>query len=311
MTAPMPRLLIAYDGSGPARSAVQIAAALLPRAEAAVVTAAHSHLAAEVSPALAPAGGEALQELEREATAEAEEVAREGAELAERSGLGAVTASTVSAVPGVWAALLGAAEARGADVIVCGTRGRSGLGHAILGSTSAGLLHHAHGSVLVVPQLDRLPPGPAMLAFDGSAGAERAVIEAGRLLAGREAVVVHAWRSLLRETLTGRTFLQAPVAEVAGIARDLEALEQEAAQDRLEAGRALAERHGLRATARLVDGTESHWHGLLEAADAIDAAVLVAGSRGRGGIAAALLGSISSSLAHNAHRPTLIVRPAA
>jgi nucleotide-binding universal stress UspA family protein len=47
----------------------------------------------------------------------------------------------------------------------------------------------------------------------------------------------------------------------------------------------------------------------MRAADDAGAALIVAGSRGRGGIASALLGSVSSGLAHNAGRPTLIVRP--
>jgi hypothetical protein len=44
-----------------------------------------------------------------------------------------------------------------------------------------------------------------------------------------------------------------------------------------------------------------------EAAERHGAAVIVAGSRGRGGVASVLLGSVSSGLAHNAQTPTLII----
>jgi nucleotide-binding universal stress UspA family protein len=40
-----------------------------------------------------------------------------------------------------------------------------------------------------------------------------------------------------------------------------------------------------------------------------DAAVIVSGSRGRSGVTATVLGSVSSGLVHNAHTPALIVGP--
>jgi nucleotide-binding universal stress UspA family protein len=39
------------------------------------------------------------------------------------------------------------------------------------------------------------------------------------------------------------------------------------------------------------------------------ATVIVAGSRGRGGLASTILGSVSSGLVHNAETPVLVVRP--
>jgi nucleotide-binding universal stress UspA family protein len=73
-------------------------------------------------------------------------------------------------------------------------------------------------------------------------------------------------------------------------------------------GRALAQEHGLDDVAEFIVATDGEWRALTEAADRVGASVVVAGSRGRGGIASAVLGSVSSALANNAERPTLVVR---
>ena len=46
---------------------------------------------------------------------------------------------------------------------------------------------------------------------------------------------------------------------------------------------------------------------IIEAADAHDAMLIVMGTRGNTGIRSLLLGSVSHSVAHHAHRPLLIV----
>ena len=92
-----------------------------------------------------------------------------------------------------WAALLDAAHQAGADVLICGTRGRGAFARALLGSTSSSLLHHADIPLLVVPDGGGALDGPVVAAYDGSEEAGRALGAVGRLLTGRATVVVHAW----------------------------------------------------------------------------------------------------------------------
>jgi nucleotide-binding universal stress UspA family protein len=50
----------------------------------------------------------------------------------------------------VWASIIAHAEEQDAAVIVVGSRGRSGIKSALLGSVSTGVAHHCSRPVLVV-----------------------------------------------------------------------------------------------------------------------------------------------------------------
>ena len=55
----------------------------------------------------------------------------------------------------------------------------------------------------VVPGTEAELDGPALIAYDGSPAAREAIAAVGRLLPGRPALVVHAWESPHRHTITG------------------------------------------------------------------------------------------------------------
>ncbi|MEW2007237.1 universal stress protein [Microbacterium sp. NPDC079208] len=144
-----PRLLIAYDGSPNARTAVHAAAALFPGAEAVVFFARQpmeafaAHL--QGHPVL-----EGLDGLDAALLDASEKIAAAGAEFAVTLGLRAqplVSSSVVSASE----AIIAAAEDRDSGLIVLGSRGRRGLTATVLGSTSADVLHHATRPTLVIP----------------------------------------------------------------------------------------------------------------------------------------------------------------
>jgi nucleotide-binding universal stress UspA family protein len=145
-------LLIGYDGSEPAATAVTAAARLFPGSSA-IVACAWSR------PVLSDGFGMAytysvppdIQEKAAEtAAAAARDTASAGAQIARQGGLVAEPLA-IEASAGVWAALLAAAEERDAAAIVVGSRGHGRMRSALLGSVSAGIVHHAGRPVLVVP----------------------------------------------------------------------------------------------------------------------------------------------------------------
>ena len=306
-------LLIAFDGSGAAEAAVRAAGALFPGARATVLT---IHEPA-ISPATTFRAGGALMspelversltELERELVAEAEAAAAEGVRLAAAAGLSAEPA----VAPGErqpWEPILAAAVERGAEVVVCGTRGHGPVARSVLGSTSSSLLHHADRAVLVVPEADMSADGPALVAYDGSPAADEAIATAGRLLPGRTVQVVHAWESPLRHSLSGRALSRAPLDEIRGVTGDFETWLREAAEATVEDGVGLASKAGLEASGEAVESSSTAWRVLTATAETRDAAVIVVGSQGHGRVASVLLGSVSAGLVHHAERPVLVIR---
>lgn len=70
--------------------------------------------------------------------------------------------------------IVGAATDCGADLIVVGRRGHRSLMRRLMGSTTSGVIGHAHCPVLVVPRAAGLPERRILIATDGSPSAQRA-----------------------------------------------------------------------------------------------------------------------------------------
>lgn len=145
-------VLFAYDGSPHARAAIERGAALLRPGPAIVVTAWNT-FEGQASAALLALPGSvvsgAIDDLDAANREEAEELAAEGAELARTAGLDAESRALRSAGP-YFATLLECADEIDASAVVVGSRGRSRVAAAVLGSVSTGVLHHTRRPVLVV-----------------------------------------------------------------------------------------------------------------------------------------------------------------
>ena len=151
--------------------------------------------------------------------------------------------------------------------------------------------------------------GPVLLCYDGSAASATAIAAAGRLLAGREALVCHAWAGLGRSLLRGDP-AGVPTA-LRGAAQELEAADREAGERVATEGVELAVTAGFRARPLPIREERKTWRALLAEAERQSASVLVAGAHGLSGVGRALLGSVSTALVHHSSRPVLIVPGAA
>jgi nucleotide-binding universal stress UspA family protein len=308
-----PHPLIAYDGSSSADTAVRAAASLFPDARVLVATVppdatVHTGTAVPVLPGMSPvAVQQAIDELAAEARRQADEMAGQAVEQARTLGVAAEAVNISPSAP-AWAALLHAARELGADVLVCGTRGRGAFARALLGSTSSSLLHNTDVPLLVVPDGGGALDGPVVAAYDGSEGAQHAIQAVGRLLPGRATVVVHAWEPVFHRALTARALAAGgPVDGLHDVAVELQRTVAENAAALTENGVAVARAAGLDAVGESVEADDGAWRAVAGAARAHGASVIAVGSRGLGAARSVLLGSVSSGLVQNAELPVLVV----
>jgi nucleotide-binding universal stress UspA family protein len=302
------RLVIGYDGSDSARAAVAAAGALFAGAEA-VVANVHPEPARPDQGAMAGIAlpsdviRTGLEELARQTRERSRALAEEGEALAGEAGLRATAATPTGSRP--WRTLLELAE--DADVLVTGTRGRGPIGRAVLGSTASTLVHHTRVPLLVVPDDAQHLDGPVVAGWDESDGARAALAFAAAHLKARRLIVAHGWRSPVRHTLRGGAMLDSPVAILHDYAEGLDEIFKEVAEDTAGRGAEAARALGLQAEARAYEAPGGDWHALLGGAREAGAAAVLVGSRGRGAVAATVLGSVASGLVHAGALPVLVV----
>jgi nucleotide-binding universal stress UspA family protein len=306
----MTRLLIGYEGSEPARAAIAAAHALFGAADAVV---AHVH----APPPTMAAGRlarvalpetmirEGIAGLRRQAESEGRETTEEGVALARSAGLRAEPALRFATT--AWRELLDLAAGSAPDVIVCGTAGHGAVGRAVLGSTASSLLHHAEHPLLTVPATAAAFDGAVVAGFDGSEGARAALRFAAEHLPDVQLLVAHAWQSPVRHSIRGHALRGSGVATLEDYADSIDTIWGEVADEVAEDGVAYAQELGLDARPLSPESGRSLWRTLLTCAQEQDAAAILVGSRGRGAVAATVLGSVTSGLVHAASLPVLVV----
>jgi nucleotide-binding universal stress UspA family protein len=190
---------------------------------------------------------------------------------------------------------------RTARVLVVGHRGAGGFATLLLGSVSGAVAAHAACPVVVVrgPGDGAAPPdaGPVVVGVDGSPASETALAFAvdAAVRRGAPLVAVHAWDEI------GFDMTIATQVDPAG---------ELAKQQALVAER-LAPWHDKHPDLP-IERVVVHDHPARVLRDrSAGAALLVVGSRGRGGFAGLLLGSVSQDLLRHAQCPVAVVRDSA
>jgi nucleotide-binding universal stress UspA family protein len=191
------------------------------------------------------------------------------------------------------------AEATRARLVVLGDRGLGGFTGLLVGSVAVALTTHAPCPVVVVrgPTPGASPPleGPVVVGIDGSPTSEAALAFAyeAAYLRGVPLLAVHTWTDYLIESTTA--------AVLDGDAIDAD--ERRLLAERLAGW---GEKYPDVSVQRLVTRYRPA-RTLVEQSE--HAQLVVVGSRGRGGFAGLLLGSVSHALLHHAACPVAIVRP--
>ena len=285
------RIVVGIDGSEAAADALAWAVREAELTDAIVrVVHAWCYPALTYVHALVPPPTFAREEFVDEARAVVEKV------LSPFDQVGAVSIEPVVAEGGATSVLVD--HSRSADLLVVGHRGRGGFLGLRLGSVALQCAQHAACPVVVVrPGGQSAPPEHrrrVVVGVDGSEPARRALLWAADEARRREAAleIVHCWHA--------RTGLPLPTPASTS---DRASVESSA--------------HAVVAGAmRAVEGRSPHPEVILVDAPAASTLVgasagadlVVVGTRGHGGFAGLLLGSVSTHVLHHAQCPAVIVR---
>ena len=274
-------LLVGYDGSPAANTAIRVGTKLFPAAHALITLVRTPPFAGrDVRRRLrltASNVAELSESVEREGEFEARLVLETGLALARAGGWNAEP-FLKQAWGGEGVGLAQLAEEHQPKAVLVGSRGLTGS-DAALGSVSELLVLHSTRPVLVtrqtllIAEYEALDNGPVVVGFDQSEGAATAVATAQGLFPSRKILAVSVAADDAAQPSTtppeGVTVIDASAHRGRGAGATADALI------------GVAESHG--------------------------AAAIVVGSRGRSKMRQVLLGSVARSVLHGSHRPVVVV----
>lgn len=294
----MHRIFIAYDGSPGAEQACRLVAGLAWPAETTVQVVTAIPTERELRRGFGHLLLAAAHEAHARLCAEADAALDAPRQLLAGAGLDVETLVVGGRPP---QALSAAARRFGATLVVAGSRGLGPVASTVLGSVSAELVDIAPAPVLIA-RTDTV--GRVVLGADGSehALAAEAVLEAlpmgdASLRVVSVADVIAPWRIGIAPTMHVEAY-RAQAEYEAEARRSAQRMAEESAGRLSEAG--------LQASAEARAG-DPGWE-IVGAADALDADLVVVGSRGTTGLRRFVLGSVARKVVHHARASVLVVR---
>jgi nucleotide-binding universal stress UspA family protein len=144
--------------------------------------------------------------------------------------------------------------------------------------------------------------GPVVICYDESKAARAALATVAELLPGAPALVVTAWKPILKAILSVSL---GPAPAISDLA-DADERQRRAAETIARDGARLATEAGLEAEPLAVKADETIWEAIAEVAEERRAR-LIACAASRVGLTSALLDTVPTALTHRATRPVLVV----
>ncbi len=202
-----------------------------------------------------------------------------------------------------YAAIAKRAEAFGADLLVVGSHGRTGIRRVVLGSVAEKVVRHSPCTVLVVRPSPET--GPVATSTDFS-DAARPGLRAAADLAARRGVALRAIH-VIDLAWPGATPFAVDAVGLSAAMSDTEALKT--AKKTLDEALAEATRGLLvHAEGEILVGEPANL--IVQRAEELGAQIIVVSTRGRTGLSRLLLGSVAERVARLAHSSVMAVRGA-
>lgn len=202
-----------------------------------------------------------------------------------------------------WEVILAVAMKNNADLIVTGTRGRTGYKRVLLGSTADRLIRTSPLPVLVVHPQDQVPTGGIrriLVPVDFSEESSLATSMAARLLAGRkgggEIILLHAIELLV----------EWPTPDMPTVMPRYWDDAEATAKRQLESIAASMRSDQLKVEVRTFRGYPPDAIDLECKSGGFD--LIAMGTRGKGGLERFMLGSVAERVLHHASCPVITVR---
>lgn len=153
-----------------------------------------------------------------------------------------------------------------------------------------------------------MPADLMLIAYDGTENSRRAVEYAGRFLSAERAVVITAWEPMVRQAarMSGLSGVMQPEWVPDADSEDIALTDAKTVNSE---GLELARSVGLNAEGRTIECVTTIWTTIVEAADQLDADIIVTGTRGTTGVKSLLQSSVADHVLRHSHRPVLIVPP--